>query len=200
MRRASRGVPVILALLLAGCGPDWQPSWNTASRPGVPGDSLTIRRVTGQEAEFTPLRSEGVRQLRLSAGELRTSQPGGPEAAMTAVPDYRPVPRPQIEGDITPMPRRPPLGSSTPPEPVRPLPPADPPRRVTAPALPPVERVEGTPIEIPGQPTGVVSGGTGRVQSLGIPGSPAGGVAVRDGGTTTVIQPGGRVTTVPSPR
>lgn len=200
MRRPSCGGPVLLALLLAGCGTDWQPSWNTSSRPGIPGDSLTIRRVTGQEAEFTPLRSEGVGQLRLSAGELRPPPPpGGPEAAMTAVPEYRPVPRPQIEGE-SPAPRRQPLGSSTPPEPLRPPPQAAAPRPVTAPALPPVERVEGTPIEVPGQPTGVVSGGTGRVQSLGIPGSPAGGVAIRDGGTTTVIQPGGRVTTVPSPR
>ena len=197
MRRASHGGLVLLPLLLLGCGPDWQPSWSGASRPGIPGDSLTIRRVTGQVAEFTPLRSEGVGQLRLSAGEIRTAPPGGPEAAMTAVPDYRPVPR---EGDVTSMPRRSPLGSSTPPAPLRSPPSAEPPRHAVAPALPPIERVEGTTIAIPGQPAGVVSGGTGRVQSLGIPGSPAGGLAVRDGGTTTVIQPGGRVTTVPSPR
>lgn len=197
MRFASRSGLVVLAALLAGCGPDWQPSWNTSSRPPIPEDSLTIRRVTGQEAEFEPLRREPVGNLRLSAGELRAAVPTGPDAAMTAVPDYRPVPRPGI--DTPPAPRQ---GSSTPPAPMPPprTPPAAARPPVAAPELPPVERVEGTPVEVPGQPAGVVTGGTGRVQSFTQPGNPAGGVTVRDGGTTTVIQPGGRVTTIPAQR
>jgi hypothetical protein len=70
---------------------------------------------------------------------------------------------------------------------------------VAAPPAAP-ERQEGGVVNIPGQPPGIVTGGTGRVQSLVQPGNPAGGVVIRDGGTTTVIQPGGRVTTVPTPR
>ena len=46
----------------------------------------------------------------------------------------------------------------------------------------------------------IVTGGSGRVQGIVQPGNPAGGVAIQDGGTTTIIQPGGRVTTVPTPR
>jgi hypothetical protein len=197
MRRASRGGLGVLVALLAGCGPDWQPSWSTSSRPPVPGDSLTIRRVTGQEAAFEPLQPEPLERLRLSAGELRAVAPTGPDAAMTAVPEYRPVPRPGL--DAPPMPRQ---GSSTPPAPMPPARPsagaARPP--AAAPDLPPVERVEGTPVQLPGQPAGVVTGGTGRVQAFSQPGNPAGGTALRDGGTTTVIQPGGRVTTIPTPR
>ena len=200
MRRASPGGLLALAALLSACGPDWQPSWNTASRPDVTGDSLTVRRVTGQEAEFTPLRSEPVGRLRLSAGELRASMPSGPEAAMTAVPDYRPVPRPDIDPPAPPPPPRR-QGSSTPPAPMAPPPaPVATRPRVTAPPLPPLERDEGRVVQIPGQPPGVVTGGTGRVQTFSQPGDPAGGVIVRDGGTTTVIQPGGRVTTIPTPR
>ncbi|MBR0674190.1 hypothetical protein, partial [Neoroseomonas soli] len=109
-----------LLLALAGCGPDWQPSWNMASRPIVAGDSLTIRRVTGEEPEFQTLRSESVEQLRLSAGALLASRPSSPEAAMTSVPEYRPVPRPEVDAHTaTPGPVQgpPPVrrGSSTPP-------------------------------------------------------------------------------------
>lgn len=197
MRRASRTGVLVAAALLAGCGPDWQPSWNVASTPAVEGDSLTIRRVTGQDTEFTPLQSESLADLRRSVGSLLNSAPRGPEAAMTAVPEYRPVPRPDIDAQT----RRP--GSSTPPPVVAtPAPDATPePPRPAPPTLRPAPgRVEGTPVPVPGQPAGSVTGGTDRVQTFSQPGNPAGGVAVRDGGTTTVIQPGGRVTTIPTPR
>ena len=191
-----------LLLALAGCGPDWQPSWSTASRPTVTGDSLTIRRVTGEDPEFIPLRSESVEQLRLSAGALQSTRPTSPEAAMTSVPDYNPVARPNIDADTAARPRRP--GSSSPPPTAAPAP--QPPRDV-APRRPaeqpePPERdgARVIPSPGPGQPPAVVTGGTGRVQGIVQPGNPAGGVAIQDGGTTTIIQPGGRVTTVPTPR
>lgn len=197
MRRAP-GIGVLMAAaMLAGCGPDWQPSWNMASTPALEGDSLTIRRVTGQDTEFTPLQSESITDLRRSVGALLNSPPRGPDAAMTAVPEYRPVPRPDVDAQT----RRP--GSSTPPDVIAtPAPAATPaPPRAAAPTLPPAAaRIEGTPVPLPGQPAGSVTGGTDRVQTFSQPGNPAGGVAVRDGGTTTVIQPGGRVTTIPTPR
>ncbi|WP_198378043.1 hypothetical protein, partial [Neoroseomonas rubea] len=102
MRSGTAAGLLLATTLLAGCGPDWQPSWNMSSQPAVTGDSLTIRRVTGQEAEFAPLRSESVQDLRLTAGELRSSMPTGPEAAMTGAPDYRPVPRPDIDRQTAP--------------------------------------------------------------------------------------------------
>ncbi|MBP0466566.1 hypothetical protein J5Y09_21740 [Roseomonas sp. PWR1] len=208
MRSGTAAGLLLATTLLAGCGPDWQPSWNMSSQPPVPGDSLTIRRVTGQEAEFSPLRSESVQDLRLSAGELRSSIPTGPEAAMTGAPDYRPVPRPDIERQTAP-PRpasqapAPRVGSSTPPPVISPPPPAPAPRPPATTAVPrdrdaPLR--DGTVVTIPGQPSGVVTNSTGRVSTFTQPGNPAGGVAVQDGGTTTVIQPGGRVTTIPTPR
>lgn len=209
MRSGTAAGLLLATSLLAGCGPDWQPSWNTSSQPAVAGDSLTIRRVTGQDAEFTPLQSESVSGLRLSAGELRSTMPTGPEAAMTGAPDYRPVPRPDIErqtapprASAPPPPAR--VGSSTPPPVLSQPAPAPAPRAVApAPAPDPRERDrlrEGTVVPVPGQPSGVVTNSTGRVSTFTQPGNPAGGVAVQDGGTTTVIQPGGRVTTIPTPR
>jgi hypothetical protein len=196
MRRTYRGGVLVVATMLAGCGPDWQPSWNMASTPVIQGDSLTVQRVTGQDAEFTPLESESLADLRLSVGALLNRAPQGPDAAMRAVPDYQPVPRPEIDAQT----RRP--GSSTPPDAVAvPVPaPVAAPARPTPPTLPPVGRVEGGQVQVPGQPAGTVTGGTGRVQTFNQPNSAGGGVAVRDGGTTTVIQPGGRVTTIPTPR
>ena len=209
MRRGMAGA-AMLALLAPGitaCGPDWQPSWNTSSRPVVTGDSLTIRRVTGEDPEFEPLRREDPDQLRLHAGALRSTRPASPEAAMESVPEYRPVPRRDLERQLTPPRDAEPVpaprsGSSTPP-PVASVPP-----RATLPPRPPVatqdpDRREGEAgriVTIPGQPPAVTTGGTGRVQSIVQPGNPAGGVAIQDGGTTTIIQPGGRVTTVPTPR
>lgn len=211
MRRMIPGGLVVLALSpgLAGCGPDWQPSWNTSSRPAVAAESLTVRRVTGEDPEFEPVRAQNIEQLRLTLGALLYSRPTSPEAAMTQVPDYQPVPRPDLERQMAPprgsdaTPVAPPArrGSSTPP-PNASVPPRSepPPRPVAAPDQREPERVEGRTVTIPGQPPAVVTGGTGRVQSIVQPGNPAGGVAIQDGGTTTVIQPGGRITTVPSTR
>lgn len=198
MRHAHLGGVLLAASLLAACGPEWQPSWDMSSRPAVEGDSLTVRRVTGQDAEFTPLTSEALPMLRQTAAATLGLAPRDPTAAMRDVPEYRPVPRPEVDAAVQ---RRP--GSSTPPDVLAtPAPVAQPePARPVPPRLPPQpRRVEGTPVQIPGQPTATVTGGTERVQTLSVPGSAEGGVAVRDGGTTTIIQPGGRVTTIPTPR
>jgi hypothetical protein len=206
MRRAT-GAPLVLALALGACGPDWQPSWNMSSTPAPPGDSLTIQRVTTGEAEFTPLRSESTEQLRLSAGLLASSRPTSPEAAMTAVPPFNPMPRPDVDAVTAPAAPppapRPRAGSSTSPLILSPAP--EPERARVSPPLPPVAPprppapATSRTVVVPGEPPGTVTG-TGRVQTYTQPGNPAGGVAIQDGGTTTIIQPGGRVTTVPTPR
>ncbi|WP_230169631.1 hypothetical protein [Roseomonas sp. CECT 9278] len=202
-----------LAMALAGCGPDWQPSWNVSSAPAVQGDSLTVQRVTGGDPQFVTLRSESAAQLRATASALISSRPSSPEAALNAIPSYAPVERPGIDAAVAPPADggtrcrgdgcvRPAAGSSTPPSIVAPI--APPERaRVSAP-LPPVVAPAPAPsaarvVTVPGQPPGVVSG-TGRIQTFTQPGNPAGGVAIQDGGNTTIIQPGGRVTTVPTPR
>ena len=215
MRRAMAGGTLGLAWALAGCGPDWQPSWDVSSRPEVQGDSLTIQRVTGGDPPFTPLRSESAAQLRQSASALISSRPNSPEAALTAIPSYAPVARPGIDAAVAPpsdgatrcrgdgcADRVRPPGSSTPPSIVAPIPPPER-ARVSAP-LPPVTAPSpptspARVVTVPGEPPGVVSG-TGRIQTFTQPGNPAGGVAIQDGGNTTIIQPGGRVTTVPTPR
>jgi hypothetical protein len=210
MRRAFSGGMLALGLALAGCGPDWQPSFDVSSRPRPVGESLTISRVTGQEAEFAPLRSEDPQQLRLSAGLLQGSRPQTPEAALLSVPEYRPVLRPGIDTPATPptpparseAPPAPPRGSSTPPALLAAPPPAErqrePQARPQRPPAPPPSSA-GRVVTVPGEPSGVVTSG-GRVQSYTQPGNPAGGIAIQDGGNTTIIQPGGRVTTVPTPR
>lgn len=206
MRRAMAGGTLGVALALAGCGPDPWPSWNMSSTPRVEGDSLTIQRVTGGDPQFTPLRSEDPARLRETASALLSSRPASPEEAMRGIPDYAPVARPAVDAAAAPPasapPPRPRAGSSTPPSVLAPQPPAER-ARVSAP-LPPVTAPTPDPggarvVTVPGQPPGVVSG-TGRIQTYTQPGNPAGGVAIQDGGNTTIIQPGGRVTTVPTPR
>jgi len=65
----------------------------------------------------------------------------------------------------------------------------------------PNQRVEGSVVPAtPGQPAGIVAGGNDRTQVFNQPGTAGGGIAVRDGGTTTIIGPGGRITSVPTPR
>ena len=63
MRREMTGglvAALMLAPLLAGCGPDWQPSWNMSSTPTIPGEGLTMRRVAGEDAPFEPVRSQDI--------------------------------------------------------------------------------------------------------------------------------------------
>jgi hypothetical protein len=197
MRRETTG-GLLLALSLAACGPNWQPSWNMSSQPAIPGDGLTVSRVTGGDPPFEVLRSQDINQVRLSVGNLLNTRPAVPEVPPAEMREVSPTPRAEV-------PRPAPRGSSTPPVDASVPPRANPPQARAVP--PPAEteeqrrrRRESEVVTIPGQPPAVVTGSTGRVQSLAQPGNPAGGVAIRDGGTTTIIQPGGRVTTVPTPR
>ena len=174
---------------LQGCAPDWEPSWNTNPHAAVPAqDSLTVRRVTGGDGTAPALQTETMR-FRVETS-TPPAAPGSPDAALQGVPNYRP--------DAVAMP-----GSSTPP-PAASVPPPAPSPAAMAPAAspsPPPRRVEGQVIQTgPGQTPGIVAGGNDRVQVFNQPGTAGGGIAMQDGGTTTIIGPGGRITQVPSTR
>jgi len=176
-------------LALQGCGPNWQPSWNANAHAALPTvDSLTLRRVTGADGSAEVLRTENLDYEAMRA-------PATPAAPMTPDDALRlpttPAPSPQRSGSSTPppaasvLPRAPAPSASAP----TPIP--------TAPA----QRVEGSVVPAsPGQPAGIVAGGNDRTQVFNQPGTAGGGIAVRDGATTTIIGPGGRITSVPAQR
>ena len=206
MRRAMAGGTLGVALAPPGCGPGPRASWKRVGPPRGGRDSLALQRGAGGDPDFAPLASEDPARLRETTSALLSSRPTSPEAAMRGIPDYAPVARPAVDAAAAAPAASPPrarTGSSTPPSVLTPQPPAER-ARVSAP-LPPVREPEPPAREatravtVPGQPPGMVSG-TGRIQTYTQPGNPAGGVAIQDGGNTTIIQPGGRVTTVPTPR
>ena len=174
-------------LALQGCGQNWQPSWNTSGNAAIPQmDSLTVRRVTSGDTTEEVLRTE-----TLDYAAMRTL--ATPATQMTLEDAMRlPPPAPT-----------PPTSSSSPPPmvsvpPRAPSPSAATPSAMPAPAL---ARVEGSVIPAtPGQQGGIIAGGNDRVQVFNPPGTAGGGIAVRDGGSTTIIGPGGRITSVPTPR
>lgn len=173
-------------LMLQGCVPNWQPSWNTSGSAALPKvDSLTVRRVTTGDTTAEVLGTESLDYEAMRAPATPTTQMT-PDDAMRLPPP--PPPR---------------TSSSTPP-PMASVPPRAPSPPATAPsAMPasPPARVEGTVVPgAPGQPAGIVAGGNDRVQVFNQPGTAGGGIAVRDGGTTTIIGPGGRITSVPTQR
>jgi hypothetical protein len=174
-------------LALQGCGPNWQPSWNTSRNAAIPSvDSLTVRRVTSGDTSAEVLRTENLDYAAMRA-------PATPATQMTPDDALRlpPPPPPLRSSSSTPPPM-----ASVPPR--APSPPAATP---SAMQTPPSPRVEGTVIPAtPGQPGGIVAGGNDRIQVFNPPGTAGGGIAVRDGGTTTIIGPGGRITSVPTPR
>ncbi|MCZ8277544.1 MAG: hypothetical protein O9313_04330 [Acetobacteraceae bacterium] len=178
-------------LALQGCAPNWQPSWNTSRNAAIPTvDSLTLRRVTVGDTNAEVLRTENLDYEAMRA-------PATPPTQMTPDDALRLPPPP-------PPPRVTPRASSSTPPPVASVPPRAPsPPAATPSAMPspPPARVEGTVIPgAPGQPPGIVAGGNDRTQVFNQPGTAGGGIAVRDGGTTTIIGPGGRITSVPTPR
>jgi hypothetical protein len=182
-----------------------------APRSDVPRDpdSVTISRVFGPNPVVDPLRSEGGNVWPQPEPPRATL--ANPDAALRGIPNYRPPGGPSLSPagvtgmSIAPEPRQRSRGSSTPP------PPPDPndwrrdERRpmsaLPPPGLddPPPRRADGRMLNTPG---GVaVSGpGTDRVGTYVAPGGAA-GTAIRDAnGTTTLVGPGGQITTVPSPR
>ncbi len=174
-------------LALQGCAPNWQPSWNTSGNAAVPTvDSLTLRRVTTGDTAVEVLRTENLDYAAMRAPATPTTQMT-PDDAMRLPP---PPPPPRTSSST------PPPMASVPPR--APSPPATTPSAM--PAAPPA-RVEGTIVPgAPGQPAGIVAGGNDRVQVFNQPGTAGGGIAVRDGGSTTIIGPGGRITSVPTQR
>jgi len=174
-------------LVLQGCGPNWQPSWNTSRNAAIPSmDSLTLRRVTSGDTSAEVLRTENLDYAAMRA-------PATPPAPMTPEDALR-----------LPPPPAPPRSSSSTPPPMASVPPRAPSPPATTPSAmpaPPPARVEGSVIPAtPGQPAGIVAGGNDRTQVFNQPGTAGGGIAVRDGGTTTIIGPGGRITSVPAQR
>jgi hypothetical protein len=187
--KAMRHSVLLLGAMLAlqGCGPNWQPSWNTSGNAAIPSvDSLTLRRVTSGDTSAEVLRTENLDYAAMRA-------PAAPPAPM--MPD---------DALRLPPPPPPPRTSSSTPPPMASVPPRAPsPPAATPSAMPspPPARVEGSVIPgAPGQPAGIMAGGNDRTQVFNQPGTAGGGIAVRDGGTTTIIGPGGRITSVPTPR
>ena len=176
-------------LALQGCGPNWQPSWNTSGNAAVPTvDSLTLRRVTSGDTSAEVLRTENLDYAAMRA-------PATPTTQMT--------PDDALRLPSTPPPPSPRTSSSTPP-PMASVPPRAPSPPATIPSAmpsPPPARVEGGVIPAtPGQPAGIVAGGNDRTRVFNQPGTAGGGIAIQDGGTTTIIGPGGRITSVPPQR
>lgn len=198
MRRSSgvrpAGAALLLACLLAGCGPgvepafvagpsapfSFGPSWG-GMRPEVPSEVLTVQRIRALDVPPPP-------PLLPQEGNV-WPPPEGPRATL-ANPDeaLRGLPPRGSSGlDL------PPLDFSSPaaaaprlPEPPRPL------------ALPAPPREDGRVIPTPTGPR-VTTGGTERVQGTISPtGRP--GTAIRDGATTTLIEPGRPPQVVPTPR
>jgi hypothetical protein len=187
--KAMRHSVLLLGAMLAlqGCGPNWQPSWNTSRNAAIPSvDSLTLRRVTSGDTSAEVLRTENLDYAAMRA-------PATPTTQMTPDDALR-----------LPPPPPPPRTSSSTPPPMASVPPRAPSPPATTPSAmpsPPPARVEGTVIPAtPGQPPGIVAGGNERTQVFNQPGTAGGGIAVRDGGTTTIIGPGGRITSVPTQR
>lgn len=197
MTRIGMLAPAMLGVLLAGCaGTSWGPS-NGTSQPVAPGDSLTIRRVMGQNPEAPPLGSEEGRwQLR----ERPRATLADPDAAMRDIPDYRTAPRPDVDRNLPPL-----RGSSTDPAALPGVAPITPPATVRTEA-PPARSTSspypsGTVVPIPGESPAVVTGGTDRYRTYQQPNTAGGGIIIPQGnGTGLVVGPDGRTISVPMPR
>lgn len=189
MKRIGLLAPAALALLLGGCHPSWGPSWNRTSQPAAPGDSLTVRRVMGQDPDAPPLREEAGRWARRERPRATLADPDA------VVPGARPdseAPPPRMRGsslDPAGLPGVAPIATAAP-------------ARAEAPLLPAgAARREGTVIAMPGGQPAVVTGGTPYYQTYQQANAAGGGVIIPQGnGMGTVIGPDGRVTSVPMPR
>ncbi|MES2713900.1 MAG: hypothetical protein V4653_20155 [Pseudomonadota bacterium] len=202
MRHALNAFAAGLVLLaLPGCGRDSGPSFNLSSRPAAPGDSLTIRRVMGDTASIE--RVDNDTALGWIEPEAPRTTLGNPDDAQRGIPDYRPVPRPDLENEGRPR-RLPPRGSATSP----------PGSSITEQRIPGPNRVDafapspaitGTPdrnragqvIAVPGGPPAVLGVGSGGQTPYTRAGAP-GGVAVDNGaGAVTLLGSDGSIRVVP---
>ena len=202
MRQAPIALAAALMLLaLPGCGASSGPSFNMSSRPSAPGDSLTIRRVLGDNASIE--RVDNDTGLGWIGPEAPRTTLGNPDEAVRGIPDYRPVPRPSLEDEGRPRPL-PPRGSATPP----------PASSITEQRIPGPDRVDafapspaiagvagpnrgGRVIAVPGGPPAVLGIGSGGQTPYTRAGM-AGGVAVDNGtGAVTLLGSDGSIHVVP---
>jgi hypothetical protein len=195
---ATYGVADRIATTGANIGVPWG-----GMQPRMPEEGLTIARVTAGAVPPD--------QLQPQSGDV---WPGplppratlaNPDAALRGIPDYDPaLTRRDPSAEALPRSGPPQRGlprASAPPPPsafdrpdlARPIvPPPPPPAALRTPP-----RADGQIIHTPSGPV-VTSGGTDRVQSFNTPGGGT-GTAIRDGNTTTLIGPDGRVQVVPTP-
>lgn len=171
---------------LAGTYTRFGPQWG-GMRPAMPTESLTVQRIRGQAEAPDPLRPEPGDVWPVEEGPRATL--ANPEEALRGV----------RTGEAEPRRNR---GSSG----FENAPGAAPPVMspiFEAPTPPPrADRTDGATsggqVFQSQQGPVVGTGGAGRVQSTV---SPQGsGLAIRDGGVTTLIGPGGNVQQVPTPR
>jgi hypothetical protein len=172
---------------LSGTYDRFGPSWG-GMRPAMPTESLTVQRIRGQADPLEPLRPEPGDVWPVEEGPRATL--ANPEEALRGVRTGEATP-PRTRGTSGGFENAPGAAPAV----MSPI--------FEAPTPPPrANRTDGqTP---PGQvfttPRGPVvgTGGAGNVQSTI---SPQGsGVAIRDGGTTTLFGPDGQARQVPTPR
>ena len=213
----------IAALLLGGCQATREAVSNPADSarsaggvfgrpwdgepPAMLASSQTVARVMGPPGAGYPPETLQTEAGNVWPGPLPPRATlANPDAALRGIPDYEPaISRRDPSAEAVPRsgpPRRGlPRGTAGLPPPLPELPEtprsplAAPPASIFPERPPP--RADGQVIHTPSGPV-VTSGGTDRVQSFNVPGGGT-GTAIRDGNTTTLIGPDGRVQTVPTP-
>lgn len=182
-RAAGRALPLLALLALGACA---------SNAIQVPGDSLTVQRITGQAVEVPPLMP--------APGNVWPAPE--PERATLAAPDVLGRPMEPLE-PLPPASTRGRRGSSTPPDLLAPgVDPAAPPPINPGPAgdvTPPQRRSDGRVIPVPGGPPAVITGGGPGYSTYTQPGGGS-GIATPNGATTTLLGQDGSVRQVPNPR
>jgi hypothetical protein len=155
----------------------------------APVDSLTVSRVMGHDIEVPPLLPQ--------SGSVWPEQEG-PRGTI-GNPDAATRPGELAPNQPTPRMRR---GSSTPPDLFPPVtdtaPDLRPPDAPPAPVYAPPARADGRVIPTPQGPAVTTGGGPGY-STYTMPGG-ASGIAIPQGGTTTLMDGNGTVRQVPTPR
>ena len=176
-------------------------------RPDMLGDSLTVARVRGAETpQAVPLLPEPGNVWPEEEAPRATL--ANPDAALRGIPTYNPAEMRSLDSLSPPapgpisrgLPSRPRGSSLPPPSPLDlpDLPQAAAPTSRLPPLPEPPRRADGRVVLTPQGPV-VTSGGTDRVQSFTVPGGGT-GIITRDGPTSIITGPDGRVQAVPTPR